>query len=102
MWAWRMRRSMSAAATIASPRFRSGFEAAVASDDDRAAFIAGARRARRADWRPGVRAAGSRFRQRRAAGGAPACEFIVQRVAVVRLLEAVDPLLGGGERRWPF
>jgi hypothetical protein len=56
MWAWWMSRSMSAAATIASPRISpQGLEAAVAGNDDRAAARALVRDALLEDLAPAIR-----------------------------------------------
>ena len=75
-----------------------GLEAAVAGDDDRAAFVA-ARDERE------EQVGGLAFERQVAdlvddeqAVALEASEFVVERVAVLGCLEAVDPLLGGGER----
>ena len=75
-----------------------GLEAAVAGDDDRAAFVAAGDE--------GEEQVGGLALQRQVADlvddeqavALEAPEFVVERVAVLGRLEAVDPLLGGGER----
>jgi hypothetical protein len=75
-----------------------GLEAAVGGDDDRAAFIAA--RDEREEQVGGLaferQVADLVDDDQRVA--LDAAQFVVQRVAVLRLLETVDPLLGGGER----
>ena len=78
--------------------FAPGFEAAVAGDDDRAAFVA-------ARDQGEEQVGGLSFQWEVAdlvdddqAVAFEAFEFVVERVAVLGGVEAIDPLLGGSER----
>ena len=78
--------------------FAPGFEAAVAGEDDRAAFVAA--RDEREEQVRGLAFQGqvADLVDDEQPVAFEAFEFLVERVAVLSVLEAVDPLLGGGER----
>lgn len=75
-----------------------GLEAAVAGDDDRAAFVAAGDEGEEQVGRLAFERQIADLVDDDQAVAFDALEFVVQRVAVLGGLETVDPLLGGRER----
>jgi hypothetical protein len=90
---------MRAAATMASPRTSPpGPEAAVAGDDDRAAFVAAGDEREQQVGGLALQGEVADLVDDEQPVEVQASQLVVEAVAVLGAFEAVDPLLGGGEQ----